>query len=86
MVAENAGSTQHPRNLGPELKKISKVCHTPPSLVSKVVGGQTMSKLKTKTALVTGASKGIGAGIALELASEDSGWLTGEIIHATGGL
>ena len=28
-----------------------------------------MSKLKTKTALVTGASKGIGAGIALELAS-----------------
>ncbi|XZE20703.1 SDR family NAD(P)-dependent oxidoreductase [Pirellulaceae bacterium SH449] len=28
-----------------------------------------MSKLKTKTALVTGASKGIGAGIALELAA-----------------
>lgn len=28
-----------------------------------------MSKLKSKTALVTGASKGIGAGIALELAS-----------------
>ncbi len=28
-----------------------------------------MSKLKTKTALVTGASKGIGAGIAVELAS-----------------
>jgi 3-oxoacyl-[acyl-carrier protein] reductase len=29
-----------------------------------------MSKLKTKTALVTGASKGIGAGIAIALASE----------------
>ena len=28
-----------------------------------------MSKLKSKPALVTGASKGIGAGIALELAS-----------------
>ncbi len=28
-----------------------------------------MSKLKAKTALVTGASKGIGAAIALELAS-----------------
>ncbi len=28
-----------------------------------------MSKLKTKTALVTGASKGIGAAIALQLAS-----------------
>jgi 3-oxoacyl-[acyl-carrier protein] reductase len=38
-------------------------------MVSKVIGGQNMSKLKTKTALVTGASKGIGAGIALELAS-----------------
>lgn len=31
-----------------------------------------MSQLKTKTALVTGASKGIGAGIALELASAEA--------------
>jgi NAD(P)-dependent dehydrogenase (short-subunit alcohol dehydrogenase family) len=79
-----------------------------------------MSKLERKVAVVTGASKGIGAGIATALASagaevvekhslaltplgrigtpadiakvvaflasDDSGWLTGEIILASGGL
>src|SRR5579864_8543900 len=37
--------------------------------MSEEVGGQIMSKLEDKTALVTGASKGIGAGIAKELAA-----------------
>ncbi len=58
MAAENAGKARLPRRNASELKKLSWFCHSPSSMVSKVVGGQNMSQLKSKTALVTGASKG----------------------------
>ena len=69
LVATNVAATRHPRDLALKLRKDPWLCHSPSSMVSKVLGGQTMSRLKSKTALVTGASKGIGAGIALELAA-----------------
>ena len=56
-----------------------------------------MSKLENKVAIVTGASKGIGASIAryfaaegakvaVFLASGESEWINGEKITASGGL
>src|SRR4029077_2048900 len=44
-------------------------CHSRPPAVSEGQEDKSMSKLRDKTALVTGASKGIGAGIAKERAA-----------------
>jgi NAD(P)-dependent dehydrogenase (short-subunit alcohol dehydrogenase family) len=46
-----------------------------------------MSKrLEGKVAVVARASKGIGTGIAKHLAADDSAWVTGEVIRASGGV
>ena len=50
-----------------------------------------MKKLENKVAIVTGASKGTGqpddiAKVAVFLASDDSGWVTGEKIFVSGGI
>jgi NAD(P)-dependent dehydrogenase (short-subunit alcohol dehydrogenase family) len=45
-----------------------------------------MSRLSNKVAIMTGASKGIGGGIATFLASDESAWINGEVIRAAGGL
>lgn len=47
-----------------------------------IVDSNDMSKLKNKVAIVTGASKGIGASID----SDDAGWVTGEMILGSGGM
>lgn len=43
-------------------------------------------KLNGKIAIVTGASKGIGASIAAQLADEGASWIIGETLVISGGL
>ncbi len=72
---KNAGKARLPRRNASELKKfILVLSQSFIDGVQKVYGGQNMSQLKSKTALVTGdrASRGSCAGIALELAAAGS--------------
>ncbi len=44
-----------------------------------------MNQLKDRVALVTGAAGGIGKAIVQRLASDDSGYITGQVLSVNGG-
>ena len=69
LAPADAGPAGRPHGPAPRLKKIPRLLSQSASRRVYGAGGQPMSTLNGKVALVTGASKGIGAGIAKELAA-----------------